>query len=404
MNDQYANRWQLPDGVNELLPYDAWRVESLRRKIMDNAYRWGYELVMPPMIEFLDGLLTGTGETLDLQTFKIIDQQNGRSLGIRADMTPQVARMDAHALRRDTPNRFFYTGSVLRARTDGAGSSRTPVQFGAELFGHSGPESDAEVLQLMLESVKLADINLGDVLLDIGHVGVYRALAEQFSIPEALEIRLFDALLRGSRPEAMQLLRAQSDAPQMARLAGYLDTLLALSGECHSVLQSAREQFRDAGLQVSQALDNLQGVIEGARRLYPDVRFHLDLSELRGFSYHTGILFKLYDFAGAELARGGRYDAIGEAFGRARPATGFSGDLVRLALTEPPVDDALPASSGGVWVGDTNEPGALQAAHQLRCEGERVVTALSGAAMQASDYSCDRQLVMHNGQWIIQSL
>ena len=404
MNDLYANRWQLPDGVNELLPYDAWRVESLRRLIMDNAYRWGYELVMPPMIEYLDGLLTGTGETLDLQTFKIIDQQNGRSLGIRADMTPQVARMDAHALRRDTPNRFFYSGSVLRARTDGAGSSRTPLQFGAELFGHSEPDSDAEVIQLMLTSVRLADIDLSDVLLDIGHVGVYRALLEQFSMPDALEEQLFKALVRGSRPEAMQLLNAHSNSPQMALLAGHIDALLSLSGDWQQVLQAARQQFCDAGDQITIALDNLQGVVERVRLLFPDVRLHLDLSELRGFSYHTGILFKLYDHAGSELARGGRYDAIGEAFGRSRPATGFSGDLINLALAQPPLADELAARSGGVWISDTEQDGKLQVVQELRSKGERVVMALSGTSMQARDYNCDRQLVMHEGRWTLKPL
>lgn len=404
MNDLRANRWQLPDGVNELLPDDAWRVESLRRQIMDNAYRWGYELVMPPLIEYLDSLLTGTGEMLDVQTFKIIDQHNGRSLGIRADMTPQVARMDAHALRSDLPSRFFYTGSVLRARGDGAGSSRTPLQFGAELFGHSGPESDAEIMQLMLDNVLRAGLRLDEVLLDVGHVGVYRALIANANIPQELEKALFQSLLRGSRPEVMALLQKQCDNPSMKMLRTNIDVLMKLSGSCHRVLEVARERLGDACVDVHGALDNLESVVNKMSEAYPSLRIHVDLAELRGFSYHTGILFTLYDEAGAELARGGRYDAIGEAFGQARPATGFSGDLIKLAQAHRPIADPFKAANSGIWVDAEASAELSRTIGELRAGGERVVLALPGSSLSAITSQCDRQLVHRDAHWVIEAL
>ncbi len=404
MNDLSANRWQLPDGVNELLPEDAWRVETLRRQIMDNAYRWGYELVMPPMIEYLDSLLTGTGETLNLQTFKIIDQHNGRSMGVRADMTPQVARMDAHALRRDLPNRFFYTGSVLRTRTDGAGSSRTPLQFGAELFGHSGPESDAEIIQLMLDNVLRAGLESSDVLLDVGHVGVYRALIEHAGLPADIEKQLFSALLRGSRPEVMQLLHAQKSTPALSAFGIHIDALMQLTGNCEGVIAQARQSLSAAGEKVHLALDNLQAVVSRVQAVHPSINIHVDLAELRGFSYHTGILFSLYDESGAELARGGRYDAIGEAFGQARPATGFSGDLIQLSMAHRPIHEPLQVAANGIWVDSADAAGAAKTVYALRSSGERVVCSLPGSALHATTSHCDRQLVLRDGSWTVEAL
>jgi len=371
---------------------------------MDFAHRWGYELVMPPLIEYLDSLLTGTGETLDLQTFKFIDQHNGRSLGIRADMTPQVARMDAHALSSDLPNRFFYTGSVLRARTDGAGSSRTPLQFGAELFGHLGPESDAEIIQLMLGSAALAGLGSDDVLLDVGHVGVYRALVEQCNLPAEIEKPLFQSLMRGSQPEVATLLSANETIPGIALFSQHITALMRLSGSSESVLESAREQLSDAGTEVHEALDNLEAVINKVRSAYPTLRIHIDLAELRGYSYHTGILFTLYDRAGGVLARGGRYDAIGEAFGKARPATGFSSDLIHLALANRPIGDELQVASSGIWVSNPEMQGVQECMVALRDKGERVVTALAGSELTAADCHCDRQLELQDGQWTVTHL
>ena len=404
MNDLRANRWQLPDGVNELLPDDAWRVETLRRQIMDNAWRWGYELVMPPMIEYLDSLLTGTGETLDLQTFKIIDQHNGRSLGVRADMTPQVARMDAHALQRDVPSRLFYTGSVLRARTDGAGSSRTPLQFGAELFGHSGPDSDAEIIHLMLDNIMRAGPLLSDLLLDVGHVGVYRSLIDNAGLPANLEKQLFQGLIRGSRPEVMAILQSCESTPAIVTFTAQITALMQLSGAHLSVLEQARSQLAQAGPEVTTALDNLQSVIDKVLAVHPELSIHIDLAELRGFTYHTGILFTLFNTSGRELARGGRYDAIGEAFGKARPATGFSGDLVSLSLGQRSDIAPQKAASGGIWVNADDAAVAAQQVTALRAQGERVVSALPGSRLQPDDCQCDRQLVRRGEHWVTEAL
>jgi ATP phosphoribosyltransferase regulatory subunit len=402
VNENNTDRWQLPDGVNELLPADAWWVEKLRRQIIDNSFLWGYELVMPPLIEYLDSLLTGTGETLDLQTFKIIDQHNGRTLGIRADMTPQVARMDAHALRSEYPNRFVYTGTVLRTRTDGAGSSRTPLQFGAELFGHPGPESDAEIIQLMLDNIVKAGVVDSDLLLDMGHVGVYRAMVNSAALDAESESHLFDAIVRGSQPDVKQIL----DDRQCEELfKAQIYALMELAGDYQDVLHRARQQLCESATQVHEALDNLQLIIEAVLSVFPKVSVHVDLAELRGYRYHTGTIFTLYDSEGCALARGGRYDAIGEEFGHARSATGFSGDLINLAhvcrwgSTTGPT-----ASTKGIWVQTCDDAGLWRKIQALRSNGERVLKALPGSNMRAQDSNCDRRLVKVDDQWIVESI
>ncbi len=401
VNDHRTERWLLPDGVNELMPDEAWRVESLRRLIMDSCHQWGYELVMPPLIEYLDSLLTGTGETLDLNTFKFIDQHNGRMLGIRADMTPQVARIDAHSLFRDQPNRLFYTGSVLRARSDGAGSSRTPLQFGAEVFGHSGPESDIEIIQLMLNNVLLADLPMSDLLLDVGHVGVFRSLVSEAGIPPSDQEKLFQSMLRGSKPELAEYL---DSANVESQIRTKILALASLSGSSEVVLEQARNILQDSGGSVNAALDNLQTVVDAIRTSHPALRIHIDLAELRGYSYHTGMLFTLYDGNGAELTRGGRYDAIGEAFGRARPATGFSGDLVKLALARKIGEDVSARAHSGIWVDEDASPALWQQISSLRASGERVVVNFAGADMDAAANRCDRQLVEQDGTWVVEPL
>lgn len=400
LDDPRTERWLLPDGVTELMPYEAWRVETLRRQIMDSNYRWGYELVMPPLIEYLDSLLTGTGETLGLQTFQFIDQHNGRSLGVRADMTPQVARIDAHAMRRECPNRLFYLGSVLRARTDGAGSSRTPVQFGAELFGHGGPESDAEIIQLMLHNVMLSGVRVDELLLDVGHVGVFRGLISDLGIGETLAESLFQVLLRGSIPEMRDLFGTHAVSEQTSRC---FEELARLAGDADAVVSRARDSLAVAGPCVVAALDNLQAVIDAVAVVYPDLKLHVDLAELHGYRYHTGIVFALYDDAGVEMARGGRYDAIGESFGRARPATGFSADLVRLALANRPARQE-PLATSGIWVQGDLDSALWQRIGELRHSGERVVTALAGSSMTARDCCCDRQLVHRDGDWQVEPI
>ena len=359
MSDADPALWRLPDGVDELLPPAAMRVERLRRSVLDLARSCGFELVSPPLIEYLDALLTGTGEAMDLQTFKLVDQRDGRALGVRADMTPQVARIDAHALRAGGPTRLCYGGTVLRARPEGIGASRNPRQFGAELFGHAGVEADVEVCRLMLDTVALAGIEPAALTLDLGHVGVYSGLVRAAELAPEASAALYEATVRGSRPDVADTLgRAGVSGSVVERFV----RLLGCAGDA-STIDAARDAFGGADERVDASLDALARTVEALGASHPEVRVHVDLAELRGYRYHTGTLFAALDADGAQLARGGRYDAVGQAFGRARPATGFSGDLERLAAAgaraaaergEPPGADG----DGLVLLTDPDAPGA----------------------------------------------
>lgn len=392
------DRWQLPDGVDELLPDAALRVEILRRRIVDQCQSWGFDLVMPPLIEYLDSLLTGTGETMDLQTFKLIDQQNGRTMGVRADMTPQVARMDAHSLRGDAPNRLFYTGNVLRARTDGFGGSRSPLQYGAELFGHSGAQSDIEIIRLMLATLNTAELPTSQLILDLGHVGVYRGLVEQLELNDDISAELFNSVQRGSYPDVQALLSDVSSA-QQAGTTEHLGQLMSLRGD-QTALEHARAVFATAPSAVHEALDSLQAIVDGVVRTHHDIGFNIDLADLRGYRYHTGVVFAAYTAAGNELARGGRYDSVGAAFGHPRPATGFSGDLIILADTMVTGE----TESRHIFVSaDLVEEAWLEIV-RLRGSGERVVTELAGVATSLQTASCNRRLVRHGDGWSLATL
>jgi len=350
---------------------------------------------MPPMIEYLDSLLTGTGETMDLQTFKLVDQQNGRTMGVRADMTPQVARMDAHALRGAQPNRLFYTGTVLRARTDGFGGSRSPLQFGAELFGHAEVHSDIEIIRLMLATLAEADLESADLILDLGHVGVYRGLVSQLELDDAMSASLFSSVQRGSYPDVQTLL-AQVPAAKQQGTQSQLDRLMNLRGD-ESLINDARNAFVSASSSVHKALDSLQEVIDGVRCTHPNIGISIDLAELRGYSYHTGVLFAAYTKSGDELARGGRYDAVGAAFGHPRPATGFSGDMKKLA------DSTRIDAQGNnrIFVSADLINEAWPEIVRLRESGERVLTELSGMDGEQQALSCNRDLVQRDNRWIL---
>lgn len=384
-------RWLLPEGIEELLPPQAERLERLRRRLLDHYHRCGYELVVPPMIEFLDSLLTGTGHDLDIQTFKLTDQVSGRMLGVRADMTPQVARMDAHSLKREYPTRLCYMGTVMRTRASGLAASRSPMQVGAELFGHAGVESDAEVLVLMLETLELAGIE--DAVIDLGHVGIFRALAARAGLDDEQESALFDMLQRKARPEMRNFLEAQALSPAIAQA---FDALVDLNGG-EEVLTQARQALVAGGNEVLGALDYLAELRAQLRLRKPDVRINYDLAELRGYHYHTGVVFAAFaPGRGEEVGRGGRYDEIGRDFGRARPATGFSVDLKHLlSLThgqeEPAMGVFAPteAADEAFWV----------RVAQLRAEGQRVVCGFSGQAGDAGSMNCDRMLQKHAGDW-----
>ena len=388
-------RWLLPEGIEELLPPRAARLEQLRRRLLDLFARWGYELVNPPLVDYLDSLLTGMGNDLDLQTFKFPDQMSGRQLGVRADITPQVSRIDAHRLSgREGPVRLCYEGAVLHTRGDGLGGSRSFSQIGAELYGHGGVESDAEMLCLMLEMLDAAEV--GEVYVDLGHVGIFRALAQAAKLSQEQEAWLFDALQRKAAPEIDATL-AEWDLPESARRC--FTELVWLNGGAE-VLAQARDSLAAGNEAIAAALAQLMQVAERVTRQRPALQLHFDLAELRGYHYHTGLVFAAYQPGqGRAIAQGGRYDDIGQVFGRARPATGFSADLRSLLalsrLTQPHV--------GGIFAPAVDDADLQKKVDALRAAGKRVVCALPGQKGGAFEAGCDQMLAVENGQWKIQS-
>ena len=387
------DQWLLPEGIEEVLPPEAWQLECARRELLDLFSRWGYALVMPPLIEYLESLLTGSGTDLDLQTFKVTDQLTGRMMGLRADMTPQAARIDAHPLQRDEPSRLCYIGTVLHTRSDGFGASRSPLQVGAELFGHAGIESDVEILSLVLESLAL--MKIADVHIDLGHVGIFRGLAQEADLSGQQESDLFDALQRKAVTEIDEILASSSaDEARCRRLAA----LSVLNGG-RDVLDAAREQLAGAGDEVMAALDNLCDIAALLEQRAAGVMLNYDLAELRGYNYQTGMVFAIYvPGCGQEIARGGRYDAIGEVFGCARPATGFSTDLKTL-FELGQRDYATPDSM--IFAPADKDPALATAVQKLRQQGERVIGGLPGQTGDAKTMGCDRVLVSEKGGWVV---
>lgn len=387
------DRWLLPEGIEEVLPPQADQLEVLRRRLLDLFHVWGYELVIPPFIEYLESLLTGTGNDLDLQTFKLTDQITGRLMGVRADMTPQVARIDAHQLKRDVPSRLCYLGTVLHTRPQGHGATRCPLQVGAELYGHSGIESDIEVLHLMVETLRC--VGVGKVHLDLGHVGIYRGLMRQLDVDKADEAVLFDALQRKAHPEITEWLQRAALPPASSKM---IASLADLHGDA-AVLAEARRLLAGAGDEVLSALDNLEALAKAVTAL-PNVELHFDLAELRGYHYHTGPVFAAFvPGQGQAIAQGGRYDDIGRVFGRARPATGFSTDLKRLLSLVPAQTGAL----RGIFAPGDSDPALDQMIAALRGQGERVIRALPGQLGDAFAMGCDRELCRRDGGWHVVS-
>jgi ATP phosphoribosyltransferase regulatory subunit len=386
------DRWILPEGIEEILPPQARKLEDLRRLILDRFFLWGYELVMPPLIEYLESLLTGTGRDLDLQTFKLIDQLNGRMMGVRADITPQVARIDAHRLRREVPTRLCYMGAVLHTRSDSFAGSRSPLQLGAELYGHRGVASDIEIISLMLEVLALAGV--GDLYLDLGHVDIYRGLARQAALNADQEAELFEMLQRKSAPEIEAFVGAlQVDA----KLREAFLQLIALNGD-ESVLRIAREILAPAGQAVLLALDYLESVAEAVKAWRPNLTLHFDLAEFRGYHYETGIVFTAYQLGyGQEIARGGRYDHIGQVFGRARPATGFSTDLHRLAA----LGSHRVSSTDAIFAPPDKDPALWNRIEELRNGGQTVICGLPGQSGGVADLGCSRRLAKTDAGWTL---
>jgi ATP phosphoribosyltransferase regulatory subunit len=387
------NYWVLPDGISEALPDEAETTETLRRQLLDTYQRWGYRLVMPPLVEFMDSLRAGVGSLLDLQTFKVRDSLSDRQLGIRADITPQVARIDAHSLKSEYPNRLCYAGSVLRTKSEHFEGSRSPLQIGAELFGHSGLASDYELIALMLETLDTAGIEA--VVLDLGHVDVFRGLSVQAGLSKNEETQFFDMLERKSIPEIEEWIKQRNLPSKVAKM---LNALPRLSGDS-VVLEASKVALTDANQEVKQALDYLVALSQRIQADWPHVTVHIDLSELRGYSYHTGIIYAAYvPRSGREVARGGRYDDIGQHFGNARAATGFSTSLGLLLdmgnyQYEPPCPILAPCNP---------DPALNTLIKRLRDQGEAIIRQLDGQTdKDCKHLNCNRKIVLKDDAWAV---
>lgn len=389
------NSWILPEGIEEILPPRAEQMDRLCREIIDLYTTWGYQLVIPPMIEYMDSLLTGTGKDLDLQIFKLTDQLSGRLMGVRADTTPQVARIDAHNLKREVPTRLCYLGTVLHTRPENTGGNRSPLQVGAELYGHKGIESDIEVLCLMIETIKKA--GLENIHVDLGHVGIYNNLIRLAKLDEDSESELFDVLQRKAMPELSEMI---STGTLPAEVGKMFKALITANGSIEDFKEAAA-LFENISPEIKDCLSDLQSMVELVSKKMPEVTLNFDLSELRGYRYHTGIVFTAYvPGYGQGIAFGGRYDDIGSAFGRARPATGFSTDIKTLLGLNNNINIE---SRCGIYAPRSDEQDQEEAIINLRSQGEIVICELAGQDDSAEDMGCDRRLEFQAGQWTVVS-
>lgn len=380
--------WLLPEHIADVLPAQARRIEELRRTLLDRARGYGFELVMPPLLEHLESLLSGTGRELDLRTFKLVDQLSGRMLGLRADTTPQAARIDAHLLNRAGVTRLAYCGPVLHTRPAGLNATREPLQFGCETFGHAGLEADLEIMELALDCVQAAEA--GELVIDLADARVLRGVLA--GVPfDARQLQDLAAAL--SEKDASTLAALLQGAPDDAR-RGLLALLRLYGGD--EVLAAAREALPARPL-VQQALEQLAWLAGQLRQSFPGVRIGFDLSEMSGYAYYSGARFAIYGAGSSDaLARGGRYDEVGAVFGRNRPAVGFSLDLKALS------ESARPVPAGRAIRAPWSEDAALRAAvRRLREAGETVLAVLPGHEVEAQAFECDRELVAVGGQWVL---
>jgi ATP phosphoribosyltransferase regulatory subunit len=389
MSTTNSDRWMLPEGMFEAMPGQAQALESLRRELLDLFATWGYQYCMPPMVEHLDALLTGVGSTLERETFKLTDPAGGRLLGIRADMTTQAARIDANRLGGKGINRLCYVGSVLRDAPANAHRPRNPTQVGAELFGVDTTEADHEMLRLMVASLQQAGVD--NLCIDIGHIGVYRAVINALGL-SVEEAKPLYRLLQGRRvPEIHEYVQqANLDAEWQQIICA----LPSLHGDL-AVLAEARELL---ATKVPEAIPAIEEIEAAAQLLAADgaISVHVDLIELRGYSYHTGLVFAaLVPGVGSELARGGRYNSVGAAFGQARPATGFSADLGAVFDASQRSCDLAKAILAPAVAGNASLQAAIDA---LRATGEVVIEDVSGSA-DAAAHDCDRVLQEIEGAW-----
>ena len=381
------NRWLLPEDIADVLPAEARKVESLRRAILDLYQSYGYELVAPPILEFLDSLLTGTGSDLNLQTFKLVDQLSGRTLGLRADMTPQVARIDAHLLNRAGVTRLCYAGSVAHARTPVGSSAREELQLGAEIYGCATWEADLEAITLLLKTLSVA--GLEKVYLDLSHAGILAGILDGQNLDKETIEALYGLLQSKDRPRL-----SQWAACLPAKVTQALMALTELNGPCAEVLVKAKKTLPKHAA-IDKALADLERLVSAAAKLSTQLELSIDLADLRGYQYHSGVMFAAYvDQLPQPIARGGRYDHVGQAFGRPRPATGFSLDLLTLANLSPLNTRKLVISAP--WIDDAELSKVIAT---LRNQGEVVIQIPVGATVDAAEYECDRELVKQGSSW-----
>ena len=381
--------WLLPEFIEDVLPTEAARIEQLRRDLLDLFKVHGYQYVIPPTLEYLESLITGTGRDLDLATFKVVDQLTGRLMGIRADMTPQAARIDAHMLNQQGVSRLCYAGTVLRTKPDGLARTREPLQLGAELFGHAGIESDVEIQRLMIKSLQL--LGLKKIHIDFSHVAIFESLVKAGNIDADLEQALYGALQSKDKAAVANLSQDLDDLIQQALLC-----LTELNGDVN-VLDKALKVLPPLP-EIAQALANLSAVANKLSDLNVQVSF--DLGELRGYHYHSGIVFAAYaqGYTGP-VALGGRYDEVGIAFGRARPATGFSIDLRGIVTALPPAH--LPKT---ILAPEDNDAALLAKIEALRADGLVVIQVLPHTQVSVMELNCDTQLVLRGGEWHIEAI
>lgn len=379
--------WLLPENIADVLPSEARKIEELRRVLLDNFRLYGYELVMPPFLEYIESLLTGAGQDMDLRTFKLVDQLSGRTMGVRADMTTQVARIDAHLLNRASVTRLCYAGSVLHTRPSGLHATREPIQIGAEIYGHAGLEADAEIQELVLASLALA--NISQVRLDLCHVGVFRALLENDVLAKKCEADLFSLL--GSKDIPALELITRNFNPEVRK--ALLD-LPNLYGDV-SIIAHARQLLPQLS-GIATALDELEYLV----KLAGNARVTIDLADFRGYHYHSGVMFNVFvPGLPNAVARGGRYDHVGEAFGRARPATGFSLDLRELARLMP-----IAERKNAIIAPWSQEKSLRIKINELRGAGEIVIQSLPGHESEQDEFDCNRVVVFVDGQWILKNV
>ena len=386
-----SSAWLLPEHIADVLPAQARHIEELRRGLLDVARSYGCELVMPPLLEHIESLLSGTGRELDLKTFKLVDQLSGRTLGVRADSTPQVARIDAHLLNRSGVTRLCYCGPVLHTRPDGLHSTREPLQFGAEIYGHAGLEADLEVQDLALDCLRGA--GMSGATLDLADARIVRGLLAPLHLGAEAAAAVYAAL---AAKDATSLRELSREFPEAAR-RGLLALVAMYGGD--EVLDAARAALPALPM-IHAALDDLQWLATHARQAHPEVVVGFDLADLSGYAYYSGAHFSVYAAGSSDaVLRGGRYDEVGAVFGRNRPAVGFSLDVKALAALAP--GQGLRAAIRAPWAEDAELRAAVR---KLREQGDTVVCVLPGHEHEGQEFECDRELVAHGDQWAVRAL